>query len=279
MGIGAVVALVLLLLAWAFVIDRDGDERADVRAEVGDEDSTSTTTTETETTALEVTTTSVSDSSTTTGPDTSTTAAPETAAPSPPPTAGPEPAPPGSSAPPTSAVTTTTTTTPTTTTEPCLDSYEARCGPFSWASSPGSNRAATWEYEVHPERPVVGEEVRITITVADTDAVPRSIHVWRGHGTTAYCGYFGAARAHGPWQVPPRTGGTKTQVEVRTFSESGVQAMTLCFSTSSWTGNTGRPPSEYCPGGEFEYPGMGWRCLDPYGEHTKIEFQIEVFPA
>ncbi len=273
-GIGAVVALVLLLLAWAFVLDRGGEERADVRAEVADEDAVATTTTEVGTSS---TTTSTSEPpSTTVG--SSTTSTPGESGPTPSPTPSPVSTQPLGTSSPTSSSSTTTPAT-TTTTEPCLDSYEERCGEFRWASDPGRDSPATYQMEIDPARPVAGQAVVFRATVTDADATPYEPSFWRGPKgpDTTYCGWYGAAEAFGPWRVPARRGGAATGGNTFTFETAGVYTMTLCFSTVSWPPSSSKP--QRCPGEVVDLGPFGWPCHDPYGEHTKVEFEVEIFPA
>jgi hypothetical protein len=136
--------------------------------------------------------------------------------------------------------TTTSTTDPetdptTATSEPlvCLNSYDERCGAFSWTSEP-TNEPLLLEVTASATEVAVGEEVVLHIVASDADAQPHiqlrgdscaSASVTWGDGGPGFkCSPAPCQEPdrHGPWEPPPPDPGTDELDAPYRYDAAGV---------------------------------------------------------
>lgn len=145
---------------------------------------------------------------------------------------------------------------PTSTSRACDNSFDPKCGPFSWLTRPGSNKPVTLSITVSPSSPKVGQTVTLRLTVTDPDASNVTANMdggWKGEGPFLSTPLSCTKPGYGPWTPPEPKSGSRTYTFTHVYSEAGT--FTLHFWGISWSG----PPwsSGSCPGAETDpYAGV-----------------------
>jgi len=166
--------------------------------------------------------------------------------------------------PPTQATTTAPTTAPTTTTTaappPCRNSFEPRCGDFTWDPSPGANEPLTINAVPRPANPRPGDIVTFDITVADPDHLlnDNCAEVSFGDGATLNAACIPqptCPAVYGPWTPPSRQPGNFTKSYTHIYQGAGQFVVRFTF--RSWS-------TDRCPG------------LDPYASERTAQLVLTV---
>lgn len=167
-----------------------------------------------------------------TAPSTTAAGPSSTSAPAPAPTAAPGPAP--TAAPVESTTTVTPTTTTPTTLAPCRNSFESRCGEFTWDPGPGANEALVIGVVPRPGNPRPGEIVSFDVTVSDPDHLvgDNCSEVSFGDGAVqpAPCTPAPSCPAvFGPWTPPDRQPGQYTRTYTHIYQGPGQYSVRFTF--------------------------------------------------
>lgn len=182
----------------------------------------------------------------------------------------------------------------TTTTIPCLNDFDARCGPLRWTSPPARNGAVTVVVTTEPAQPIAGEPFVITMVATDPDATPVNIWFYAHPDSEPPSPVFDAEivcdttytadQGYGPWDPPMPRGGSLSSSRSYTFDEPGTYRVDGCSRTYSWE-DVDMSSSRLCPGDPdlvsvHPDPANGvpgsYLCWDPYMSVGEAHVVIEV---
>lgn len=136
--------------------------------------------------------------------------------------------------------------------EPCRNSSDPGCGPFSWHPAPGADQPLTISFEVVPAAPRAGDLVTVHVVAADPDAeVSTNGGTWHfadPHSTEVQIGFpltiTRGVERYGAWTPPePRPGRLELSF-THTFSLPGTYSFTFgaVSGDDAEPGNAGRNP-------------------------------------
>ena len=153
-----------------------------------------------------------------------------------------------------------TTTAPgaPTTTLPCRNSTDPACGPFRWDPAPAPNQPVAIEIAHSPSAPQVGEQVTVTVHVAETDSKIDGITVSFGDEEALTLPPASVVACDdpeptGPWSPPDATGVDTVSTYGHTYTRAGDFTIDVYAASADFLEAT-CPPNPYASQGAASTP-------------------------
>lgn len=143
-----------------------------------------------------------------------------------------------------------------TTTLPCRNSTDPACGPFRWDPPPEPDQPVEIEITSSPRAPRVGQQVTVTVRVAEPDAQIGTVTVGFGDEDVVALPPAGAVNCEGPsgpWTPPEIARDETVTTYGHTYAQPGDYTIDVYAASTDFLDGT-CPPNPYASQGSASAP-------------------------